>query len=302
MQPNFDLTNRAGIMQAINWFAAQTQPDTVSNVLIAQINAAIMAIAPDLTNLTSLDKRRIKNAVESVKTGGFQFIQLPESYPVDTVDFEVLSSNLPPEIFTLDKNNSGIRYALGEAGYELKNVQELVGDGLVTGEYYYIGTFPSGGFLFGRNLGNVPAGTVLGEIPADFNNGGNPLRMYVYKQQFGADLEKYTANVTVTNNSTQNINFSIKQEAQYFSRKSLPIGVSTFNFYNLYSYSYFYFNPNEHFILTADLKIEVFVNGNSVGYNQWGSGTNFWLNNEQWVGQAYGLADGDTLEVVISDI
>ena len=71
MQPDFDLTNRAGIMQAINWVAAQTQPDTVSNVLIAQINAAIMAIAPDLANLTSVDKRRIKNAVENVKTGGF---------------------------------------------------------------------------------------------------------------------------------------------------------------------------------------------------------------------------------------
>ena len=235
MQPNFDLTNRAGITQAINWIAAQTQPETVSNVLIAQVNAAIMAIAPDLANLTSVDKRRIKNAVESIMTGGFNFYPLPESYPVATVDFEVLSSNLPTEIFTLDKSNSGIRYALGEAGYELKNVQELVSDGLQAGEYYQVSLLLNGQMLFGRNLGNVPAGTSLGVLPAGFNNGGQNQNIYLQKLSFGQDLTKFNIPTTVTNNSTQNIDFAIVAGAQYFGQKDLPFGNSVQNIYNIWN-------------------------------------------------------------------
>ena len=304
MQPNFDLTNRAGIMQAINWVAAQTQPDTVSNVLIAQINAAIMAIAPDLANLTSLDKRRIKNALESVKTGGFYFQQLPASYPVDTVDFEVLSSNLPPEIFTLDKSNSGIRYSLGEAGYELKNVQELVSDGLQAGEYYQVSLLPSGEMLFGRNLGNVPAGTSLGVFPAGYNNGGQNLYIYLQKQNFGQDLTKLNIPTTVTNNSTQNLDFAIVAGVQYFGQKDLPFGNSVQNMFNVWNYIYLQFQPKTQFTLTQGIRIDYYKNGDATGYGyqQFTAGTQFYPNINQWIGQAYGFGDGDTLEVVISDI
>ena len=304
MQPDFDLTNRAGIMQAINWVAAQTQPDTVSNVLIAQINAAIMAIAPDLENLTRLDKRRIKNAVNSVKTGGFYFQQLPASYPVDTVDFEVLSSNLPPEIFTLDKSNAGVRYALGEAGYELKNVQELVSDGLQAGEYYQISLIPSGQMLFGRNLGNVPAGTSLGVFPAGNNNVEHNLSIYLQKQNFGQDLTKFNIPTTVTNNSTQKIDFAIVSVAQFFGQKDLPFGNSVQNIFNIWDYFYLYFKPKTQFTLTQGIRIDYYKNGNAsgYGYQKFGAGKQFQVNNNQWIGQANGFADGDTLEVVISDI
>ena len=304
MQPNFDLTNRAGIMQAINWVAAQTQPETVSNVLIAQINAAIMAIAPDLANLTSVDKRRIKNAVESVKTGGFYFQQLPASYPVDTVDFEVLSSNLPPEIFTLDKSNAGVRYALGEAGYELKNVQELVGDGLQAGEYYQVSLLPSGQMLFGRNLGNVPAGTSLGVFPVGYNNGGQNLYINIQKQKFRQDLTKFNIPTTVTNNSTQNIDFAIVSEAQYFGQKDLPFGNSVQNMFNIWNYFYLQFKPKAQFTLTQGIRIDYYKNGDATGYGyqRFGVGAQFYPNSNQWIGQAYGFADGDTLKVVISDI
>ena len=304
MQPNFDLTNRAGIMQAINWVAAQTQPETVSNVLIAQINAAIMAIAPDLANLTSVDKRRIKNAVENVKTGCFFFQQLPESYPYDTVDFEVLSSNLPPEIFTLDKNNSGTRYALGEAGYELKNVQELVSDGLRAGEYYQVPLLPSGQMLFGRNLGNVPAGTSLGVFPAGYNDGGQNLYINIQKQNFGQDLTKFNIPTTVTNNSTQNIDFAIVADIQYFGQKDLPFGNSVQNIFNIWNYIYFQFKPKTQFTLTQGIRIDYYKNGDATGYGyqQFGAGAQFYPNSNQWIGQVYGFGDGDTLEVVISDI
>ena len=304
MQPNFDLTNRAGITQAINWIAAQTQPETVSNVLIAQVNAAIMAIAPDLANLTSVDKRRIKNAVESIMTGGFNFYPLPESYPVATVDFEVLSSNLPTEIFTLDKSNSGIRYALGEAGYELKNVQELVSDGLQAGEYYQVSLLLNGQMLFGRNLGNVPAGTSLGVLPAGFNNGGQNQNIYLQKLSFGQDLTKFNIPTTVTNNSTQNIDFAIVAGAQYFGQKDLPFGNSVQNIYNIWNYFYLQFKPKTQFTLTQGISIDYYKNGDvtGCGYQQFVAGSQFYPNNNLWIGQAYGFSDGDTLEVVISDI
>lgn len=301
-QPIFDLSNRAGITQAINWVAAQTQPETVSNVLMAQINAAIMAIAPDLANLTSVEKRRMKNTLESVNTGGFYFSPLVDSYPANTVDFEVLSSNLPPEIFTLNKSSSGVRYALGEPAYEVKNVQELVGDGLLAGEYYQLSLFPSGQKFFGRNLGNIPAGTSLGVIPAGYNNGGQNLYIYLQKQSFGQDLELLDINTTVTNNSTQNIDFAVVADAQYFGQKELPFGASPLQCFSLWNYIYLQFKPKANITLIAGLKVELLVNGVSQGFNQWSIGTKFYPNSNQWIGQAYGLSDGDNLEVVISDI
>ena len=305
MQPNFDLTNRAGITQAINWVAAQTQPDTVSNVLIAQINAAIMKLAPDLANLTSVEKRHTKNAVENVKTGGFNFYKLPESYPVDMVDFEVLSSNLPPEIFTLTKNNEGVRYALGEAAYELKNVQELVSEGLQSGEYYQLSTLPSGNqIIFGRNLGNIEAGTSLGIFPNGYDNGGQLLNLLIQKQNFGQDLNKINIPTTVTNNSAQNIDFAIVAEAQYFGQKDLPFGNSIQNLFSSYNYFFLRFKPKAQFTLTQGIRIDYYKNGDATGYfyQQFPAGSQFYPNNNQWIGQAYGFEDGDTLDVVIRDI
>ena len=303
-QPNFDLSNRAGITQAINWVAAQTQPETVSNVLIAQINAAIMAIAPDLANLTSVDKRRIKNAVYSVNTGGFYFSPLVDSYPANTVDFEVLSSNLPPEIFTINKSSSGVRYALGEPAYELKNVQELVSDGLQAGEYYQVSILPSGNKLFGRNLGNIPAGTSLGVFPAGYNNGEQNLYISLQKQNFGQDLELLDINTTVTNTSTQNIDFAVGAASQYFEQKELPFGASPLQCFNVWNYFYFHFKPKAQFTLTQGIRIDYYKNGDATGYDyqQFSAGAQFYPNSNQWIGQAYDLSDGDNLEVVISDI
>ena len=303
-QPNFDLSNRAGITQAINWVAAQTQPETVSNVLIAQINAAIMAIAPDLANLTSIEKRILKNAVESITKGGFAFNPIPQSYPNDSIDFEILSSTQPAEVFTLNKTNSGRRFALGEPAYEVKNVQELVGDGLLAGEYYQLTLFPSGQKLFGRNLGNIPAGTSLGVIPADSYNGNFYNNLYLRKTNVGQDLELLDINTTVTNNSTQNIDFAVVSDAIYLGQKELPFGSSPLQCYNLWNYIYLYFKPKAQFTLTQGIRIDYYKNGDATGYGyqQFSAGTQFYPNGNQWIGQAYSLADGDNLEVVISDI
>ena len=300
-QPIFDLSNRAGITQAINWVAAQTQPETVSNVLIAQINAAIMAVAPDLANLTSIEKRRLKNALESINKGGFAFSPIPQSYPNDSIDFEILSSTQPAEVFTLNKTNSGTRFALGEPAYEVKNVQELVGDGLLAGEYYQLSLFPSGEKLFGRNLGNIPAGTSLGVIPADSYN-GYPNNFYLLKTNVGQDLELFDINTTVTNNSTQNIDFAVEAYAQYFGQKELPFGASPLQCFNLWNYIYLQFKPKAEFTLTRGIRIDYYKNGNATGSQQFSAGTQFYPNSIQWIGQAYGLADGDNLKVVISDI
>ena len=192
----------------------------------------------------------------------------------------MLSSNLPPEIFTLNKSNEGVRYALGEAGYELKNVQELVSDGLQDGEYYQVSLLPSEQMLFGRNLGNVPAGTSLGVFPAGYNNGGQSLYIYIQKQNFGQDLTKFNIPTTVTNNSTQNLDFAIVADIQYFGQKDLQFGNSVQNMFNIWNFFYLLFKPKTQFTLTQGIRIDYYKNGDATGYNykQFGVGAQFYPN------------------------
>ena len=42
MQPTFELTTKAGIIEAINWIHEQTNPDTISNLLVADVYLAIL--------------------------------------------------------------------------------------------------------------------------------------------------------------------------------------------------------------------------------------------------------------------
>ena len=299
---NFDLKTEQGLQDAIQYVNDQTQPETIPNTLIADIFVALKGRDINLYNLDNVKKRLIKNAVENVIKGGFYINDIPDCYGSETFSFMVKSSNLPDEEFVITKGASGgyNRYALGEPNYSVITKEETKDDGLLEGEYYYLSAFPNSSILFGRNLGNLPAGTNLGTIP--FTD-SNPQSMYIGKSNFGQDIFKYNANVTFTNNSTQNIEFDVEQEAQYNPRIILIEGQTTQRpFYSMWEYMYFYLTPKQTFTLQGGLRVETFLNGVSLGYNQWNAGTQFWKDSNYWIPQPNGLTDNCNIEIVVSDI
>ena len=299
---NFDLTTEQGLQDAIQYVNDQTQPETIPNTLIADIFVALKGRDINLYNLDNFKKRLLKNAVESIIKGCFNIGNIPDSYGSETFSFMVKSSNLPDEEFVITKGANGgyNRYALGEPIYSVITKEETKDDGLLEGEYYLLSAFPSSSILFGRNLGNLPAGTNLGTIP--FTESNNQY-LYIGKNNFGQDIFKYNANVTVTNNSTQNIDFDVKQETQYYTIINLTAGQTTQRpFYSLWNYMNFYFTPKQNFTLQGGLRVETFLNGVSVGYNQWDAGTQFLKDDYNWIPQPSGLTDNCNIEIVISDI
>lgn len=299
---NFDLTTEQGLQDAIQYVNDQTQPETIPNTLIADIFVALKGRDINLYNLDNVKKRLIKNAVENVIKGAFNINNITDSYGSETFSFMVKSSNLPDEEFVITKGASGgyNRYALGEPIYSVITKEETKDDGLLEGEYYYLSAFPSSNILFGRNLGNLPAGTNLGTIP--FTD-SNTQSMYIGKSNFGQDIFKYNANVTFTNNSTQNIEFDVKQQTEYYPIIILTAGQTTQRpFYSRWNFMNFYFIPKQNFTLQGDLRVETFLNGVSVGYNQWNAGTQLWKDGNYWIPQSSGLTDNCNIEIVVSDI
>lgn len=299
--PQFDLTTTEGLNQAIQFVNDQTQENSISNVLIADILKALKNRDIDISNLQTIDKRRLKNAIGVINTGGFTIGNLDVNYGAETFSFMVKSSNLPDEEFIINRGSYAnyIRYALGEQVYEVVTKDATIDSGLSNGEYYTIGLFPNGNFLFGRNLGNLPAGTSLGVIQA---NETNPAPMSIYKQNFGNDIFKSNANVLITNNSTQTLPIEIKAETQYFAKSAIPFGQTVQKpFYNLWSDFVFYLTATENVTLTSGLKIEIFMNRSSQQQINFQVGTQFWKNVENWLQYTWGVNDTDNIEIVLSD-
>lgn len=299
--PQFDLTTTEGLNQAIQFVNDQTQENSISNVLIADILKALKNRDIDISNLQGIEKRRLKNVIGSEVPGGFTIGNLDVNYDAETFSFMVKSSNLPDEEFIINSGSYAnyIRYALGEPNYEVKTKEATVDTGLSTGEYYMIGLFPNGELLFGRNLGNLPAGTSLGVIQA---HEINPAPMYISKQNFGNDIFKRNANVLITNNSTQTLQIEIKAVTQFFAKSAIPFGQTVQKpFYNLWNNFTFYLTATENVTLTSGLKIEIFINGSSQQQMNFQVGKKFRKNVENWLQSAWGLNDTDTIEIVLSD-
>lgn len=299
--PQFDLTTTEGLNQAIQFVNDQTQENSISNVLIADILKALKNRDIDISNLQGIDKRRLKNVIESKVSGGFNIGNIPNDYGAETFTFLVKSSNLTDEEFVINKgeNTNFIRYALGEPNYEVKTKEATVDTGLSTGEYYTIGLFPNGSLLFGRNLGNLPAGTSLGVIQAHETN---PAMMSIYKRNFGNDIFKLNANVLITNNSTQTLPIEIKAETQFFAKSAIPFGQTVQKpFYNFWNDFTFYLTATENVTLTSGLKIEIFMNGSSQHQMDFQVGTQFLKNVENWLQYVWGFNDTDNIEIVLSD-
>ena len=299
--PQFDLTTTEGLNQAIQFVNDQTQENSISNVLIADILKALKNRDIDISNLQGIDKRRLKNAIESIVSGGFNVGNIPNDYGAETFTFLVKSSNLTDEEFVINKgeNTSFIRYALGEPNYEVKTKEATVDTGLSTGEYYMIGLFPNGSLIFGRTLGNLPAGTSLGVIQAHETY---PALMSIYKQNFGNDIFKWNANVFISNDSTQTLPIEIKAETQYFAKSAIPFGQTVQKpFYNLWNHFTFNLMATENFTLTNNLRIEIFLNGSSQKQMNFQVGAQFWKNAENWLNNVWGLNDNDTIDIVLSD-
>ena len=299
--PQFDLTTTEGLNQAIQFVNDQTQENSISNILIADILKALKNRDIDISNLQGIDKRRLKNAIESKVSGGFNVMNIPNDYGAETFTFLVKSSNLTDEEFVINKgeNTNYIRYALGEPNYEVKTKEATVDTGLSTGDYYTIGLFPNGQMLFGRNLGNIPAGTSLGFIQA---NETYTAPMSILKQNFGMDIFKWNANILITNNSTQTLPIEIKAETQYFAKSAIPFGKTVQKpFYNIRNNFTFYLMATEDLTLTKNLRIEIFLNGSSKQQKNFPVGTKFLKDSENSLNYIWGLNDTDTIKIVLSD-
>ena len=299
--PQFDLTTTEGLNQAIQFVNDQTQENSISNALISDILKALKNRDIDISNLQTIDARKLKNAIGKIVSGGFNIGNIPPDYGAETFTYLVTSSNLPDEEFVINKgeNTNYTRYALGEPNYEVKTKEATVDTGLSTGEYYAIGLFPYGQMLFGRTLGNLPAGTSLGVIQAHETN---PAPLYIYKQNFGMDIFKWNANVLVTNNSTQTLPIEIKAETQYFPRTVLPFGQTVQKpFYDKWNNFTFYLIATENVTLTSGLKIEVFLNGSLQQTQNYPTGMMFWKGNYNWLPSPWGINDTDNIEIVLSD-
>ena len=306
---NFDLTTEQGLQDAIQYVNDQTQPETISNTLIADILKALKGRDINLNN--ELQIRKLLNAISPIQQGGIGVVyiqnnEFPQSFTANEINFTLNQRGYESENFKLQKGALGSkRYALGSPIYEMFTAEEITANGLTGTQFAIIqmirmayGGYQNYEVAFGGSLGSIPSGFSLGKFNQSFN-------LSIVEADYGEVLEKKNVQVTFTDLTNGNSPFKVRKTGQYLQDIELqPNTTIQTYFIGIWQYlrATLYMENTTTYVLDQNIRIEVIKNGQKLnGDVDYPIGQQFSPNFYSDYGGWDNLVEGDVLEVKISN-
>lgn len=161
--------SRSEIVGLITWMRSQTQDNTVSNIFLGDLLESMLTETPDFNNLTPIEKRQLKNAMDSIITGSVTLNQLQANFYQDYIKLKFSQTGYQDQVLMAEKGKYKPSWLFGEAPYTVTIAEAIPAGNPPVGTYFSFPTVDNQNIVFGGSLGGVPAGFNLGTFENSFN-------------------------------------------------------------------------------------------------------------------------------------